>query len=49
MKGREGGPGGMRCFFIMSLIRMRMGSRSIPMRLYQERRVDRSDMVEYQP
>lgn len=47
MKGRAGGPGGMRCFLIVSFMRTRMGSRSIPMRLYQERSVDRRDMVEY--
>lgn len=45
MKGSEGGPGGMRYFVIVSPMRIMTGMRRIPESEYQEKSVERRDIV----
>jgi len=45
MKGSDGGPGGMRYFVIVSLMRTMTGIRRMPESEYHEKRAERRDIV----
>lgn len=44
-KGRDGGPGGSRRFWRVSVMRIKRGMRRMGARVYQENMVERKDMV----